>query len=292
MPGDSCYKDAVDRGQENKQLTKGYIAALAAHDGDTLPIHYPVLYVLSRETKHEAQTFDGFSAEERAPRVTVTHLHLVDGDGNQMLGRLATHIAHPGRELKKGDIIRLDRYTELMHKINKKTARMPFVLVLKYSPIWFCNEPPVRAVHDPLPCTTAPPNAPPTAKRSKTSNVDVSDSPVDDCSSKRYCSKYGVSFVECVCHSIPVDKLELASIKEDCYFATDDLETMPNNHIRNMIYWWYATNVYSVCGKGKRKELPKCLVHEIRQKYSSEEYAGFELPVGCIMTNDFGLRLI
>ena len=59
---------------------------------------------------------------------------------------------------------------------------------------------------------------------------------------------------------------------------------MTNPHKRNMIYWWYATNVYSICGKKKRKELPKCLVHKIRQLFPSDEYAGYEMT--CNMHNN------
>ncbi len=284
MPGDRCYKAAVDQGEEHKKLTKGYIAAIAAHD-DTFFVLHPVLYVHSRETTHEAQTFEGFcNSDSTPPKVKVTHLRLVDGDGNQMLGRLATEIADQGKQLRKqgGDVIRLDRYTEMTHRINNKTARMPYVFIHKYTQTKFCRKPPVDKVHDPLPYTTAPPSKPPPAKKSKT--ADVSDAPVTDCQSKRYCTIHGVYFPVCICETIKVKDLDLPSIKEDYYFATDELDKMSNSHKRNMIYWWYATNVYSICGKGKRKELPKCLVHEIRRKYPSKEYCGFELHCG--MHND------
>jgi len=82
---------------------------------------------------------------------------------------------------------------------------------------------------------------------------------------------------------MPVEKLGLPAIKEDCYFATDKSEDMTNPHKRNMIYWWYAINVYSTCGKGKRKEFPTCLVHRIRQCHPSAEYYGYEL--NCEMHN-------
>jgi len=48
-----------------------------------------------------------------------------------------------------------------------------------------------------------------------------------------------------------VHKLDLATIKDDCYFATDEMDKMTNPHKRNMIYWWYATNIYSICSSKK-----------------------------------------
>lgn len=285
MPGDSCYKPEQSRGKTTRppSLTKGYIEAIAS-GADTSFVDYPVLYVLSRETKHEEQTFSGFGRKSMEPPPTkITHLRLVDGDGNQMLGRLATDIADQGKQLQQGDIIQLDLYTELAHRINDKTARMPFIFIAKYTPLDYVSKPPVKEVHAPISCngSTA---ALKECGAEQSASVDKSDAPVDCCPSSRYCSMHGISFAICICESIPVQKLDLAAIKEDCYFATDELEKMSNPHKRNMIYWWYATNIYSICGKGKRKELPKCLVHRIRQCYPSDEYSGYEQH--CNMHNE------
>ena len=281
LPGDSGYAKVVKTSKAQQQLTKGYIKAIAEYR-DTGFAEHPILYVLSRETFHEEQTFHGFS-NKPAPPTKLTHLRLVDGDGNQMMGRLATEIADQGKQLKEGDVIRLDLYTELTHLLNDKTSKMPFVFIHKYSPLAFRNKPPVDEVYDPISCASVLPlEALPPQKNS--SAPDRSDAPVNCCSSSRYCSMHGVNFICCVCESIPVEKLDLAAIKEDCYFATDKLDEMTNPHKRNMIYWWYATNIYSICGKGKRKELPKCLVHRIRQCHPSDEYSGFE--VSCEMHNE------
>jgi hypothetical protein len=91
---------------------------------------------------------------------------------------------------------------------------------------------------------------------------------------------HGVSLIVCICDARPVHSLDLQMIKESCYFATDDLDQMSNPYKRNMIYWWYATTVYSICEEKTRKELPKCLVHAIGREYPSEEYCGFELGAG------------
>lgn len=39
---------------------------------------------------------------------------------------------------------------------------------------------------------------------------------------------------------------------------------MTNKHKRNMLYWWYMTNTYNICGTGNRKEPPACLKYAIR----------------------------
>ena len=59
-----------------------------------------------------------------------------------MLGRLATQIVNQGKQLKTGDALRLDIYTERIHRINQKILWMPFVFIVRYSPIGYksCEE--------------------------------------------------------------------------------------------------------------------------------------------------------
>jgi len=276
VPGDDCFDQVVGVRNAQKQLTKGYVKAIAEFR-DTTFVDHPTLYVLGRTVKHENQTFSGFS-DRQPPPVQTTHVRLVDGDGNHITGRLSTETAGKGKELKRSDIIRLDLFTELTHRINEKTDQMPWLFVLKYTPIGYSSVPPVCVEKDPIPCSNTLPQQSWAPKQS--TSADRSDEEVNCCTLSRFCSMHGVSFVCCVCETIPMDKLDLVSIRENCYFATDQLDKMSNPHKRNMIYWWYATNVYSICGKGKRKQLPKCLVHRIRQCYPSEEYSGFELSSG------------
>jgi hypothetical protein len=96
---------------------------------------------------------------------------------------------------------------------------------------------------------------------------------------RRKCTSYGVQFLNCICDAIPVDveKLDLAAIHQDCYFATTKLMEMPNNQKQNMIYWWYATNIYNVAGRGNIDRLPLCLEYWVRQLYPNpdgEAYTG------------------
>lgn len=88
---------------------------------------------------------------------------------------------------------------------------------------------------------------------------------------------YGIHFLNCVCDAIPVEKLDLGAIHQDCYFATTELTHMPNNQKRNMIYWWYATNIYNIAGRGNIDRLPLCLEYRVRQLYPNpdgEAYTG------------------
>ena len=94
----------------------------------------------------------------------------------------------------------------------------------------------------------------------------------------RVCARYGVRFIGCVCDVLPVGQRDLATIKEDCYFATDDLDEMTPSHKRNMFFWWYATNVYNISGKSKRGKLPECLEYAIRLEHPNPDgvrYKGY-----------------
>eukprot|EP00571_Detonula_confervacea_P008374 CAMPEP_0172328508 /NCGR_PEP_ID=MMETSP1058-20130122/60390_1 /TAXON_ID=83371 /ORGANISM="Detonula confervacea, Strain CCMP 353" /LENGTH=342 /DNA_ID=CAMNT_0013045625 /DNA_START=1319 /DNA_END=2344 /DNA_ORIENTATION=- len=233
LPGDRYYDQSVKQGNEQVKLTQGYIKAIATSQ-DTSFAEHPILYVLQVDLIREPPKFTGFS-DKQAPSNKITHLLLADGDGNQMTGRLSTHIADQGSQLKRGDIIRLDLYTELTHRINTNTARMPWVFVLKYSPVGYSGTLPVKKMHDPIPCSITLPDS--HTSLPKDTTADVSDEPVECCPSNRYCSMHGVSFPVCICDAVPVHKLDLATIKDDCYFATDEMNKMTNPHKRNMIYW-------------------------------------------------------
>jgi hypothetical protein len=62
--------------------------------------------------------------------------------------------------------------------------------------------------------------------------------------------------------------LELTEVSRECWFLdVADVTMLPNRKKRNIMYWWYATNVYSIRGCGHRGELPLCLVQAIRAAY-------------------------
>jgi len=80
----------------------------------------------------------------------------------------------------------------------------------------------------------------------------------------RYCAKYGVSTVVCVCKTDPVDRIDLEVVRQYCFFATTELAKMKNSNKRNMLYWWYMTNTYNICDKGTRQEPPACLMAAVK----------------------------
>ena len=82
----------------------------------------------------------------------------------------------------------------------------------------------------------------------------------------------------------PLPALETA--KANCQFwgysadnpwaAADEEVRM--SHAQNLLYWWFATNIYSIHGAGNRLPLPCCLIRLIRRAYASPsaEYTNFD----------------
>ena len=99
-------------------------------------------------------------------------------------------------------------------------------------------------------------------------------------SANRMCALYGLQFGSCVTECIPVTELNLQIVKEDYYFATDPLDEMSSSHKRNMIFWWYATNVYSIAGKGHMARMPPCVKYAIRYAHRNlpgVSYSGYKM---------------
>ena len=38
-----------------------------------------------------------------------------------------------------------------------------------------------------------------------------------------------------------------------------------------MFFWWYATNVFSISGKGHCEKMPECLEYDIRDNYPNAD---------------------
>ena len=75
------------------------------------------------------------------------------------------------------------------------------------------------------------------------------------------------------------ESLVLSEIKKECHFADKEPTQMTNKEKRNLLYWWYATNVYLILGKATRAELPPCLEHAVRVCYPNDKgdpYKGFK----------------
>jgi hypothetical protein len=279
--GDKLYDDyikALGTKGASIALSKGYIKALSRAEDTSEIAETPTMQVVARETFHQRVGIK--RAEKQLEGHTqITQLKLCDGDGNTMFGRLATHLAGEARKLKQGDIIHIKSFTELTHKMGTSTAK-PALFILGYSHVGYDKLP--DDINPPLCCdisSKATNDDTEATPEGKADNVQITITQEDaECTHQnRLCSLYGISLLTCICKSNPVKKLDLNTIREDCFFADKTVEQMANNEKRCMIYWWYATNIYSICGKRKRRQLPNCLVKAVRDAYPEEDgvYVGF-----------------
>lgn len=258
----------VDRGHE---LTKGYIDALAQLRSGSEVADKPVLCVYAKETKQHVVRTPG---HEDARPVMMTEFRLIDGDGEQIHARLSVGIAQWGRMLNRGDMIRLDNFTELRYRPNEASSRMPALFVLGLSRVGYFPLQDDFVKKEMLACKLSLPSEHNDVIEPAIDDLDPRKDPPPACThNNRLCAAYGVRFLSCICDVIPPENLNLATVKEDCYFATDDLEgenAMSRSHKRNMLFWWYATNVYSIVGAGNVQRLPPCLNYAIRKAYLPE----------------------
>lgn len=151
----------------------------------------------------------------------LTTMRLVDGDGFQIHARLDVKITEVGRQLKRGDIVQLDVFTELRYRVSKGSPRMPALFIFNLSRVGYSSLPD-EAVKTMLQCSTALPREeedefnPPTEQF--VIDPRVHDKPI--CTdTKPCCAMYGIRFVKCICEVMPVNKRNLLTIKEDCYFT-------------------------------------------------------------------------
>eukprot|EP00581_Thalassiosira_minuscula_P010350 CAMPEP_0183702830 /NCGR_PEP_ID=MMETSP0737-20130205/806_1 /TAXON_ID=385413 /ORGANISM="Thalassiosira miniscula, Strain CCMP1093" /LENGTH=358 /DNA_ID=CAMNT_0025929507 /DNA_START=84 /DNA_END=1157 /DNA_ORIENTATION=- len=276
--GDDTTTMPLPPGDRGLEVTKGSVTSLA--DMEASPVDLPVLSVYAAKPGYHRDT--GVVRVDHPQTIKLTELRLCDGDGHQIHARLNNNISEIGSVLKRGDKIRLDLYTPLRYRINQSSPKMPALFIHRLSRVGNqqLNDSQLREM---LPCSRFHPREHLDSDLPDGSNfiIDPRRDPEPVCSDgNRLCAAYGVRFLTCVCEAIPVKKLNLATIKSDCYVATDDLEHMTNSHKRNMIFWWYATNVYSIAGKGKIERLPMCLEYAVRKEYPNADgisYSGNRL---------------
>ena len=70
-------------------------------------------------------------------------------------------------------------------------------------------------------------------------------------------------------HDIP----DMCDVFNECWFVKQKYlngqTTMPPRLQRNVVYWWFVTNIFGAVGLHKRIVLPTCLVAAIRNKYAN-----------------------
>jgi hypothetical protein len=217
-------------------------------------------------------------------KVKIVCLTVVDRDGNRLLARVAPHLTDTAVHLRKGHLLRLRLFNDLLMDYNGKSPPTAVIVIVQMDvigsgPLVTDESNMQTPMLDSMPAesgvatTAAPPShlddqfePPPIPERPCTYN-------------DRLCSMYGLNFRRCVCEKIPVRDQDLTSIKRSCPFASaGPAESLPPNEKRNMLYWWYATNFFLICGKGNRGPLPDCLVYAIRCCYPNpkgQKYVGF-----------------
>ena len=273
VPGDTAPQ-LVAPGAD-ATLTKGYVASVAANDDSSKKFTFPVLVVLSRKTGFSKTIQHNNETNNKKSPVKLTRLTLLDGDLNKMHARMATETTEKGRALRCGDIIRVDQYTELSYRVNNDSPLMPALFILEFTTVGYRQLPDEDKIPD-VTLSTAPwtgQNLWQSDQERPKYHIDPRCQDPPKCTEdNRLCRKFGVNFIgRCICDQIPLQDRNLETIAEDCYLITSDFENLKNKNFRIMLYWWYATNVYSLCGKENCGKLPDCLEYAIKKMYSEPE---------------------
>lgn len=261
----------------SNSLTCGFVQALTELKSGSSVCDSPVLSVLTKDTKHH----DDRTGRQDPQRVKLTEMELIDGDGQQIHARLNIALTETGRLLRRGDRIRLDLFSEVMFRANSSSPRLPALFISALSRLGseVLDDDDIAPEISACTRTLASEQADSVVPEYDGDPIDPRKDAKPKCTDEhRFCAVYGLRFLGCVCDVIPVADCNLATLKEDCYFATDDLAKMSNSHKRNMIFWWYATNVFSIVGKHKIGRLPLCLEYAVREAYpnpADEPYKGF-----------------
>ena len=237
----------------------------------------PVLHVLMRRTGYKDVMRVDDKAVKDHQKVKLTILRLVDGDNNEIHARMATHIADAGRSLVEGDLIKLDLFTELTYHVNEGSPVMPALFIIGYSRVGHVPVDVNKELHGMLQYTPTLPALEGWPK-SKHSNIDPLTQDPPSCTfNNRLCRKFGVNFIgRCICDEIPVSERDLNVIAEDCHLINKPANEIEDNKPKRlMLYWWYATNIYSLTGKGNRGKLPDCLEYAIKAAYPETDSANW-----------------
>lgn len=284
MPDDTVFSDGKDGGGGTPTITQEYIATIATL-GDLDLEEYPILQVAARPTRN----FEENGRQGKTAYTHFTHLLLRDGSNDVITGRLNMNLSHEGKQLSVGDIIRPELFTPITYQVSgvDKPFRSPAIVIHTYSKVGYATIP--EQLNDPLHCAemTADELANASNDRLNTCATYTDDETGDDyeeleeveCTAEnRYCKLYGLSPVVCICESDPLRLIDLEEVREFCWFATTDVAKMEATWKRNMLYWWYMTNTYNICGKGHRREPPKCLKAAIRKAWPEPSGRKTKMP--------------
>lgn len=251
--------------QVKSKLTRGFVKSITekswSYDNG---VECPVVQVLYTDRGRFNSYNTGYD------KVKIVSLTVVDQDGHGLLARVATHLTKTAVHLLEGHVLRLRIFNDLLMSPNKNSPPTAVIVIVQMDIIG----------SGPLIMQQAETHTPTLDDVTPTMDCDAGDEPaanVQDefepppvptspcASGSRLCSVYGLNFRRCICDKIPIADQDLTSIMSSCPFATgESAKDLSPNEKRNILYWWYATNVFLICGKANRGPLPDCLVYAIR----------------------------
>mmetsp|Transcript_13058 Transcript_13058/g.28304 ORF Transcript_13058/g.28304 Transcript_13058/m.28304 type:complete len:413 (+) Transcript_13058:199-1437(+) len=238
----------------------------------------PVLKIVERDMKYRPQ-----HVENKKSHVPITTLTAVDGNTMPVLVKVASQLNNRIGDIQVGCIIKVLSFQTIYFLMSSAGDSRVALLMLNYEIIG--SSPPtkeeslayksrvvvsVSAADDEEEDEVVEDDRDDDHSRRKAGAIEkhfASAPKAAKCTRQnRLCSLYGVDFESsCVCDAFPVHSHIFEDIAQQCWFVNVPLSSMTDRHKRCVYYWWYATNIYLICGKGNRAELPDCLVDKIRQ---------------------------
>ena len=196
---------------------------------------------------------------------------VVDGDSKLLAVRFNTALNASMVLIHEGTYLRLIDYVPIYYNYNDKEDLRAFLLVKQFSVVGRADID--SSLVGARPQQFVVTKTPVASSESDESNGEESTS--DDSSAKgesvegchgQLCSMYGTSFIECITKCIPVNSLVLSDIASNNPFVDRPVEEMTAKQKKHLLFYWYATNVYHITGKGNNAKLPECLEDAIRRR--------------------------
>ena len=216
----------------------------------------PILLVTTKEVTEERvkcpDTKKG--ATQNLPMIRLT-LHAADGDDNKITIKIASQLSTSCSLLEVGSIIKMQSFTPIYFNYNDEEDDRLAILLFSFRILGI--------MHIPLPIRFTEYERLPLLKlEDKKPAAQITTSDPTLCRGE-LCSTDRVRFQDCITKCCPVSSLVLTEISNTCPFVTMEVSQMTNSYKRNMLYWWFATNVYVVTGANNRKKRGDCVVHAI-----------------------------